>query len=67
MKEFDYPAAVGVWQRVNPQEHPYPDPPQQLMSAPVSTGGGEGLYRALLREEVHHMQQVLAVMEKALA
>ena len=34
--------------------------------APPVNGGGE-LYRGLLREEVRHMQQVLSMLENALA
>ena len=84
MDKYDSAMAASVWQRVNPQEDPYPDvergrfegmmqrqsvppaPPRPQVSAPTMSGGGE-LYRGLLREEVRHMQQVLAMLENALA
>lgn len=87
MDKYDSATAAAVWQRVNPQENPYPDeergrfegmmqvpsvpprPPRPQMPAPPMApmnGGGE-LYRGLLREEVRHMQQVLAMLENALA
>ena len=84
MDKYDSAAAASVWQRVNPQEDPYPDaergrfegmmqeqpvppgPPRPAVSAPPMSGGGE-LYRGLLREEVRHMQQVLSMLENALA
>ena len=84
MDKYDSAAAASVWQRVNPQEDPYPDaergrfkgmmqvqpiPPglsRPAVSAPPMNGGGE-LYRGLLREEVRHMQQVLSMLENALA
>ena len=90
MDKYDSSTAAAVWQRVNPQEDPYPDaergrfegmmqmqpapsaspgPPRPTMPAPPMTsmsGGGE-LYRGLLREEVSHMQQVLSMLENALA
>ena len=83
MDKYDSAMAATVWQRVNPQEDPYPDaergrfegmmqpapsaPPRLQMSPmPPMSGGGE-LYRGLLREEVRHMQQVLSMLENALA
>ncbi len=90
MDKYDSAMASTVWQRVNPQEDPYPDaergrfegmmqvppiPPAQLRPPrpqmppppmPPVNGGGE-LYRGLLREEVRHMQQVLSMLENALA
>lgn len=83
MADFDYPAAAHVWQRVNPQEEPYPEagrgrfemsrsqpedrpmPPAPL--PPQNGGDGQQMYRALLREEMRHLQQVISVLEKALA
>mgnify|MGYP003544299686 CR=1 FL=1 len=89
MDHFDYPAAATVWQRVNPQEEPYPNvergrfemPQQQQqqgnrpmppapvpMPMPPQNGSdGQQMYRALLREEMRHLQQVISVLEKALA
>ena len=87
MDQFDYPAAATVWQRVNPQEVPYPEagrgrfempqgqqenrpqPPAPMpMPLPPQNGSdGQQLYRALLREEMRHLQQVISVLEKALA
>ena len=90
MDHFDYPTAANVWQRVNPQEEPYPDagrgrfempqgqqqgdrpqPPAPMpmpMPMPPQNGSdGQQMYRALLREEMRHLQQVISVLEKALA
>ena len=91
MDNFDYPTAATVWQRVNPQETPYPEaergrfempnqsqpqPPAQPMRPmpmpmPMPPQGGmmdgQQMYRALLREEMRHLQQVISVLEKALA
>ena len=92
MDNFDYPTAATVWQRVNPQEEPYPNvergrfemPQQQQqgnrpmppapvpmpmpMPMPPQNGSdGQQMYRALLREEMRHLQQVISVLEKALA
>lgn len=86
MDHFDYPAAATVWQRVNPQEEPYPEagrgrfemPQQQgdrpqlpapmpLPMPPQNGIDGQQMYRALLREEMRHLQQVISVLEKALA
>ena len=74
MDQFDYPTAATVWQRVNPQEEPYPEenrpqPPAPMpMPLPPQNGSdGQQLYRALLREEMRHLQQVISVLEKALA
>ena len=84
MDKYDSAMAASVWQRVNPQEDPYPDAargrfegmmqmqsmppasPRPPVSALPMSGGGE-LYRGLLREEVRHMQQVLSMLENALA
>ena len=84
MDKYDSAAAASVWQRVNPQEDPYPDAergrfegmmqvqpvppglPRPAVSTPPMNGGGE-LSRGLLREEVRHMQQVLSMLENALA
>ena len=93
MDNFDYPTAATVWQRVNPQEEPYPNvergrfempqgqqqqgnrpmPPAPVpmpmpMPMPPQNGSdGQQMYRALLREEMRHLQQVISVLEKALA
>ena len=90
MDHFDYPTAATVWQRVNPQEEPYPEagrgrfempqqqgdrpqPPAPMpmpmpMPMPPQNGSdGQQMYRALLREEMRHLQQVISVLEKALA
>ncbi len=90
MDKYDSATAAAVWQRVNPQEDPYPDaergrfegmmqmqpmpaapsvpsrPRMPVPSMSPASGGGE-LYRGLLREEVRHMQQVLSMLENALA
>lgn len=92
MDNFDYPTAANVWQRVNPQETPYPDAergrfempqsqqqgnrpmspapmpmPMPMPMPPQNGGDGQQMYRALLREEMRHLQQVISVLEKALA
>lgn len=102
MDSHDYSAAANVWQRVNPQETPYPEagrgrfeggmvpaPPQQTPNRPTTpsqpmqpsmppavrpmpmppggSNNGQEMYRALLREEMRHLQQVISVLEKALA
>lgn len=89
MADFDYPTAATVWQRVNPQETPYPDvergrfempqsqqqgnrpqPPAPMPTMPMppqNSSDGQQMYRALLREEMRHLQQVISVLEKALA
>ena len=76
MDKYDSAAAAAVWQRVNPQEEPYPDAPRgggagmmlpQPMPPVPSGSGGRELYRGLLREEVRHIQQVLSMLENALA
>ena len=88
MDHFDYPAAATVWQRVNPQEEPYPNVergrfempqgqqqgerpqppvPMPLPMPPQNGNDGQQMYRALLREEMRHLQQVISVLEKALA
>lgn len=89
MADFDYPTAATVWQRVNPQETPYPNvergrfempqsqqqgnrpqspAPMPTMPMPPQNGSdGQQMYRALLREEMRHLQQVISVLEKALA
>ena len=92
MDNFDYPTAATVWQRVNPQEEPYPNVergrfempqgqqqgnrpmppapapmPMPMPMPPQSGSDGQQMYRALLREEMRHLQQVISVLEKALA
>ena len=87
MDHFDYPTAATVWQRVNPQEEPYPNVergrfempqgqqgdrpqppvPMPLPMPPQNGNDGQQMYRALLREEMRHLQQVISVLEKALA
>lgn len=61
---YDYRRYDQVWQRVNPQENPYPEArgAQSALSA-----AGAPVYQTLLREELRHMQQVLHVLENALA
>ena len=89
MDQYDSSAAAAVWQRVNPQETPYPEagrgrfegmmqpissvpsaPPRPQPMASVMPEGVEAeaaMCRAVLREEMRHMQQVLSLLEKALA
>ena len=61
---YDYRKYDQIWKRVNPQENPYPEArggiaPRQDAVPPV--------YQTLLREELRHMQEVLRVLENALA
>ena len=51
---------------VMPSAPPAPRPLPPVMSGMDNGGGGE-MCRALLREEMRHMQQVLSALEKALA
>ncbi len=67
---YDYRKYDQVWKRVNPQENPYPEarsagsPPPAAAPAPHAA---PGVYQALLREELRHMQEVLHMLENALA
>ena len=54
---YDYRKYDQIWKRVNPQENPYPE----------ARGGIPPVYQTLLREELRHMQEVLRVLENALA
>ena len=38
MDHFDYPTAATVWQRVNPQEDPYPDAGRGRFEMPQQQG-----------------------------
>ena len=65
---YDYRKYDQVWKRVNPQENPYPKargsatPAKNIPAAPAPP-----VYQTLLREELRHMQEVLRVLENALA
>ena len=66
---YDYRKYDQVWKRVNPQENPYPEvrgsaaaPARVTPAAPAPP-----VYQMLLREELRHMQEVLRVLENALA
>ena len=65
---YDYRKYDQVWKRVNPQENPYPEargsaaPAKNTPAAPAPP-----VYQTLLREELRHMQEVLRVLENALA
>ena len=66
---YDYRKSDQVWKRVNPQENPYPEvrgsaaaPARVTPAAPAPP-----VYQTLLREELRHMQEVLRVLENALA
>ena len=66
---YDYRKYDQVWKRVNPQENPYPEarsstaaPARVTPAAPAPP-----VYQTLLREELRHMQEVLRVLENALA
>lgn len=66
---YDYRKYDRVWQRVSPQENPYPE----ARAAAESEGGGTEagvpmpMCRTLLQEELRHMQALLRMMENALA
>ena len=61
---YDYRKYDQVWKRVNPQENPYPE---ARGSAAASTAPVTPVYQTLLKEELRHMQEVLRVLENALA
>ena len=63
---YDYRKYDQIWKRVNPQETPYP----QARSGIAPRQGGDTVppvYQTLLREELRHMQEILRVLENALA
>ena len=59
-ERYDYRKYDQIWKRVNPQEDPYPEVRGSAAPAPP-------VYQTLLREELRHMQEVLHVLENALA
>lgn len=63
---YDYRKYDQVWQRVNPQENPYPEARSAETTLAPSTADAS-VYQTLLREELRHMQQVLHLLENALA
>ena len=63
---YDYRKYDQIWKRVNPQENPYPQARNGI--APRQDGVAVlPVYQTLLREELRHMQEVLRVLENALA
>ena len=63
---YDYRKYDQIWKRVNPQENPYPQARNGI--APRQDGDAvPPVYQTLLREELRHMQEVLRVLENALA
>ncbi len=63
---YDYRKYDQIWKRVNPQENPYP----KARSGIAPRQGGDAVppvYQTLLREELRHMQEILRVLENALA
>lgn len=62
---YDYRKYDQVWQRVNPQENPYPA--ARAAEAALLPSAGAPIYQTLLQEELRHMQEVLHVLENALA
>ncbi len=65
---YDYRKYDQVWKRVNPQENPYPEARGSAAAPPaVSTAPTAPVYQTLLKEELRHMQEVLRVLENALA
>ena len=61
---YDYRKYDQVWKRVNPQENPYPEA-RGSAAAPATPAAP--VYQTLLKEELRHMQEVLRVLENALA
>ena len=62
---YDYRKYDQIWKRVNPQENPYPQARGGI--APQGGNAVPPVYQTLLREELHHMQEILRVLENALA
>ena len=63
---YDYRKYDQVWQRVNPQENPYPEA-RISAAAPAGANAPAPVDQTLLKEELRHMQEVLHVLENALA
>ncbi len=63
---YDYRKYDQVWQRVNPRENPYPEV-RVSAAAPAGANATAPVYQTLLKEELRHMQEVLHVLENALA
>ena len=63
---YDYRKYDQVWQRVDPQENPYPEV-RVSAAAPARANAPAPVYQTLLKEELRHMQEVLHVLENALA
>lgn len=61
-ERYDYRKYDQIWKRVNPREDPYPEVRGSAAPAPAPP-----VYQTLLREELRHMQEVLHVLENALA
>ena len=64
---YDYRKFDQVWRRVNPQENPYPEARGGAAAPAVRSEAAPPVYQTLLREELRHMQEVLRVLENALA
>lgn len=66
MKPFDYRMADAVWCKAAPQENPYPE--LRGASYPQLSSGLSGdLCQQLLRQELRHTSELLALLEKSLA
>ena len=63
---YDYRKYDQIWKRVNPQENPYPEARGGIAPRQDGDAVPPG-YQTLLREELRHMQEVLRVLENALA
>ena len=63
---YDYRKYDQIWKRVNPQENPYPEARGGIAPRPAGDAVPP-VYQTLLREELRHMQEVLRVLENALA
>lgn len=64
---YDYRKYDQIWQRVNPQENPYPEARGSAAASAVSGTPVTPMYQTLLKEELRHMQEVLRALENALA
>ena len=64
---YDYRKYDQVWKRVNPQENPYPEARGSAAAPAGAAAPVTPVYQTLLREELRHLQEVLRVLENALA
>ena len=67
---FDYRLGDRVWQRVAPEETPYPEARaagtgESVPAVPLAPPGA--LCRELMRQELRHAAELLHILEKGLA